>query len=304
MNSIQPSSCLALLMSLMLVGCMQAEMDKSGLSETRMPAAKMAVDGAPAMNQPAGGDAVDAPEGQADLSLERKIVYTATVEIVVEDFDAVEKDLQELIKQYEGYIAASNTQVAARDRREGTWTIRVPVKCFHAFLDDAKKLGELRSTGIDSQDRTEEYYDVQAALENKRKTLDRFKKLAEQHDADLQHIREVEKDIERVQGEIDRLTGRIRLLDNLTSLTTVTLTAVEIKDYVPPEAPTFGTEISRSFSQSISSLKFTGRQFAIFIVAAAPWLPILLIVAVILRYVLRFTWRRLRRDETGVSSHA
>jgi hypothetical protein len=171
------------------------------------------------------------------------------------------------------------------------------VNSFDAFLEDTKKLGELRRTGIDSQDRTEEYFDVEAALENKRKTLERFKKLAEKHEGDLKHVREVEKDVERIQGEIDRLTGRIRLLDNLTSLTTVTLTAIEIKDYVPPEAPTFGTEISRSFSQSINSLTFAGRMFVIVAVAAAPWLAILLIVIIMLFYAIRFAWRRLRRRE-------
>lgn len=238
-----------------------------------------------------GGDEVSgSTDGTTNL---RKIVYTASVEIVVEDFDALEDNLQTLIKKYECFIASSNTHVAHRDRRQGTWTIRVPLNSFDSFLEDSKQLGELLATGIDSQDRTEEYYDLEAALGNKRKTLVRFEALAEQHQGDLEHIREVEKDIERVQGEIDRLTGRIRLLENLTSLTTVTLTATEINDYVPAEAPTFGTEISRSFTQSISSLTFAGRQLTIFSVAAAPWLVILLAVIV----VFRFAWRRVSRRE-------
>ena len=293
MNAIQQSRLLPLLTLLTLIGCSQ-EMNSA---QAWLPGAEMEAANEIAMNQPAAGAVAGGADALADLSLDRRIVYTATIEIVVEDFETMENKLRKLITQYEGYISASNTHVAHRDHREGTWTIRVPVKSFDAFLEDAKTLGELRRTGVDSQDRTEEYYDVQAALETKRKTLDRFKKLAERHEGDLKHIREVEKDVERVQGEIDRLTGCIRLLDNLTSLTTVTLTAIEIKDYVPPEAPTFGTEISCSFSQSITSLTFAGCKIVIFTVAAAPWLAVLLIVIVILRYVLRFTWRRLRRGE-------
>ncbi|MFP6613831.1 MAG: DUF4349 domain-containing protein [Pirellulales bacterium] len=295
MNSIRQSRWLIHLAPLLLIGCSDAKLaggrDTAGYAES-VPTADASAEFL------TGSDEVAVAEeaAAAELSLDRKIVYTASVEIVIEDFDVLEGDLKKLIDQYKGHISNSNTHVAHRDRREGRWTIRVPVENFDAFLEDAKKLGELRSSGIDSQDRTEEYYDVQAALKNKRRTLERFEKLADRNESDLKHIRDVEKDIERVQGEIDRLTGRIKLLNDLTSLTTVTLNAVEIKDYVPPEAPTLGTEISRSFSNSVSSLAFAGREVIIFTIAAAPWLPVLLIVVVILRYLIRFVWRRLRRN--------
>jgi hypothetical protein len=293
MNSIKRSMFFVSWMLVTLIGCSGADM--MGASDATSSGSKREADKI-AMNQPVAGEIVLPDDAPADLSIERKIVYTATVEVIIEDFDVLESELKNLIDQYKGHISNSNTHVAHRDRREGTWTIRVPVKSFDGFLDDAKKLGELRSSGIDSQDRTEEYYDVESALNNKRKTLERFKKLADRHEGDLKHIREVEKDIERVQGEIDRLTGRINLLNDLTSLTTVTLTAIEIKDYVPSEAPTLGTETSRSFSNSISSLTFVGRQVVVYSVAAAPWLVVLLIVIVILQYLIRVVRRRMRSN--------
>lgn len=299
MNSIRQSRWLIHLAPLLLIGCLESDAKRAGGRDiASYTNAAPAADASAEFLPPSDEVAVAGEAAAAELSLDRKIVYTASVEIVIEDFDALEGNLKKLIDQYKGHISNSTTHIAHRDRREGRWTIRVPVENFDAFLEGAKKLGELRSSGIDSQDRTEEYYDVQAALKNKRRTLERFEKLADRNESDLKHIRDVEKDIERVQGEIDRLTGRIKLLNDLTSLTTVTLNAVEIKDYVPPEAPTLGTEISRSFSNSVSSLAFAGREVIIFTIAAAPWLPVLLIMVVILRYLVRFVWRRLRRNSS------
>lgn len=293
MRAIHPAFGWGLLGLVLLIGCGQAEMYESG---GKFSSVGQQIDGpVPASEMTrAPNEAVEgeASRGPGELGLERKIVYTAHVDLVVEDFDALETDLRKLIQEHDGFIASSNVEVAQRDRRQGSWTIRIPVDQFDLFLAAAKKLGELRSSGIDSQDRTAEYFDVDAALTNKRKTLERFKKLAEERDADLEHVREVEKDIERVQGEIDQLSGRIRLLDNLTSLTTVTLSAQEIKDYVPPESPSFGTEISRSFSQSLDSLEFAGRRLVIVAVALAPWLVVFLVVAVPGGLLVRFLRRR------------
>ena len=82
------------------------------------------------------------------------------------------------------------------------------------------------------------------------------------------------------------------MLDDLTSLTTVTLKAVEIKDYVPPAAPTFSTRVSRRFGGSIATLVLVLQAIALFLVGAAPWLVVFIILLAI-GYVV---WRLLRRS--------
>ena len=83
------------------------------------------------------------------------------------------------------------------------------------------------------------------------------------------------------------MQGRLRALANLTSLATVTITASEIKGYVPPQAPTFGTRIARTFAASLDSLREFGEGVAIACVAVVPWLPLILIGLAILYWVIR-----------------
>ena len=121
----------------------------------------------------------------------------------------------------------------------------------------------------------------------------RLKKLADSRDGDLKDVLGMEREISRVQGEIEQFTGQLKRLTNLTSLTTVTLSAEEIKDYVPAQDPTFATQISRSFSGSISTAVFAGQSLVIFAVAVVPWL--LMLIALLLG--LRFLWRSKMHSE-------
>ena len=81
----------------------------------------------------------------------------------------------------------------------------------------------------DSQDVTEEYYDVEARIKNKRVEEERLLKHLEQSTGKLEDILKVEKEISRVRGEIERQQGRLQYLDKLSALTTVTITLHERK---------------------------------------------------------------------------
>lgn len=80
----------------------------------------------------------------------------------------------------------------------------------------------------------------------------------------------------------------MRVLKDLVSLTTITVYVVEIKGYVPPQAPTLGVRISRTFAGSWKALVATGEGLAIAAVAVAPWLgvigvPVFVIVSLVRR---------------------
>ena len=103
----------------------------------------------------------------------------------------------------------------------------------------------------------------------------------------LSEVLQVEKELSRVRGEIEQLQGRIRVLSDLSSLTTVTITMREIKDYVAPAPPTFATEIARQFSGSIAVMKGAGKGLVLLGAALLPWLPLALLGF--------FGWRLFRR---------
>jgi len=239
-------------------------------------------------------------EGQAgedgakvDLrEVERKIIYTANVELAVEEFAGKPAEVKALVEKYDGRIASSTLSAESGSSRSGHWRLRVPVKHFDAFLEDAKALGEIIQYGTDSQEVTDEYYDVQSRIKNKEVERNRLQAILEDKDrvAKLKDVLDVERELSRVQGDIEQFQGRMRRLNNLTSLTTVELNIRQIRDYVPPEAVSFGTQSRRSLEVSLLALKRTGQALVLAVIALAPWLPVFIIGFLLLR----FGWKRLR----------
>lgn len=231
-------------------------------------------------------------------ALERKIIYTADVDLVVEEFDEVPSQVKDLVKQFGAYVARSNVSGMPGSPRSGQWTIRVPVARYEDFLAAARGLGEVRSVRSDSQDVSEEFYDVQARIRNKKEEEDRLRKHLADSTGKLEDILAVERELSRVREEAERMEGRLRVLSDLTSLTTINLRVDEIKGYVPEEAPTYGTRVRRALDGSISSLVSTAEGLSIAVVAAFPWLVVLavavFVLVLLMRILVRVLFRRTR----------
>ena len=195
--------------------------------------------------------------------LNRKIIYSAKVDLVVENFDGVADEVVALAKRFDAYIADSKLTGASGANRSGTWKIRVPIAHFEELVDAAKELGELTTAATESQDVSEEYYDVDARIRNKTKEEERLLKLLEEHPGKLEEVVAIERVLSRVREELERMQGRLRLLADLTAMTTVNLAITEIRNYEPPQSPTFATRVRRAFGGSIDSLQSTGEHTAV-----------------------------------------
>ncbi len=238
--------------------------------------------------------AADKSEERAPDSsvLQRKIIYTAEVDLVVEDFGPIPSKVEEMVKRFDGYVAGSKIFGSPGNPRSGRWTLRVPVGYYQEFLDAAKKLGEVRSVSSDSQDVSEEYYDVQARIRNKKKTEQRLLKHLEDSTGKLKDILAVEREVDRVRESIEQMEGRMRVLDELTALTTVNLSVEELKDYVPEEAVTYATRVSRAWNASLVNLIVFAQAASIVAVALAPWGGVLAAVLILPGLYL---WLHIRR---------
>ncbi len=225
-------------------------------------------------------------------TLQRKIIYTADVELVVEEFNSIPSKVETLVEEFEGYVAGSTVTGAPGRPRSGQWTIRVPVRRYGKFLTAVQKLGEVHRVSSDSKDVSEEYYDLEARIGNKEKQETRLLELLADATGKLEEVLSVERELARVREEIERMEGRVRVLNDLTSLTTVELTINEIKDYVPEEAPTYATRVRRAFEGSVDLLVSAAVELSIVVIAMLPWLGVLLIPATVIILLVRRHRRR------------
>jgi len=300
MRSVACSVALLCLFSV-ISGCSQAGEDASMSSDGMSIMTEEALDSAndanaialpKTVNEGEIGQAGDAKPDVESEQIQRQIIYTARLNLVVEEFDGVPEMVEKLANSHSGFVANSTLNGSSGSPRSGTWTIRVPVKQYGTFLDAAKAIGEFQSLTTESQEVTAEYYDVKARIANKQLQEKRLLELLEKDTGKLEDILKVEEQLARVREEIERMQGRMRVLKDLTAFSTITLTVNEIKGYKPPEAPTFGNRIARAWSGTLDALLITGQNLVVGIVAVGPWLVVLSIPVLLFIGMIRMLVRK------------
>lgn len=223
----------------------------------------------------AGGRAPDGDPAVKATPVERKIIYTGTLDVVVKDLDAARAEVEKWIDTYKGYVAKSEVKGDIGSRRTATFTIRVPVENFKPLTAELAKLGTPERNVVDSQNVTEEFVDVQARIKNLKAEEEILNKLLKESGS-RDEVLKTREQIRIIRGDIERAQARMDYLAKLSAMSTVNLTLREIKDYKPPTAPTFGNRASQTFERSWDSLVDAGQGAALGVVALVPWVPVLL----------------------------
>jgi hypothetical protein len=283
-----------------LVGCGETTKKKTTATTTDKSAGTSYAAAMKAQTGQAGSEAIAASATSAEqgtTSEDRKIIYTAEVHLVTEDFERTEAGVPKLIKQHGGYISEGGVQRTYGDGRTGRWVARVPVDRFDAFLDALPTLGVTEHRSQRAVEVTEEFVDLQARIATTRKLEERILKLLEDHTGKIEEMLKVESELSRVRGDAERMEGRLRYLTDRTSMTTVTISAREERDYVPPEAPEFADRVSGGFSDSVVSLAETSQDLVVGLAQAAPWILASLVFVIPAAVFGRRRWRAWRQGK-------
>lgn len=164
---------------------------------------------------------------------ERMVIYNADIRMRVKDYPKAQVDMEVKAKKYGGYIVQSNVYKDDKDQMSGSLTVRIPQEHFYDFLHDAQGIAiEVVERNVNGQDVTEEYVDLQARLRSKRTVEERlleFMKKAQK----TEDLLKISNDLAKVQEEIEQIVGRMKYLENQTSLSTISISLFEEKVIVP-----------------------------------------------------------------------
>lgn len=143
----------------------------------------------------------------------RVIIYNASVDLKVKNTDTTLSRIKAIALKHGGYATSLGNTYAS---------IRVKAENLNAALADISRLGKVTTKSVSGEDVTDQYYDYTIRLENAQKARTRYLELlakAENVEAALK----VEKELERLNGEIDLLQGKINRLKHLEEYSTITV---------------------------------------------------------------------------------
>jgi hypothetical protein len=173
-----------------------------------------------------GKGAFEFPASTSATETERKIIQRASLSIEVADFTTSEEALIRTVERSNGFISDSYAYVTGSGRQRGEMTIRVPEDSFLALVAELELLGHVQTKHLSGEDVTEEYLDLQARLNNSKRQEQRLLEILELAGT-VEEVLEVERELERVRGEIEQMTGRLTYLENRIELATITVSLGE-----------------------------------------------------------------------------
>jgi hypothetical protein len=159
--------------------------------------------------------APDSFETMGADSIDQMLIFTAQLALEV-DFASSAKTIDAAVQlgvTAGGYVAQMT---------DTTLHLRVPSRHFRKVMKQIEDLGDLRSRQVQALDVSEEYNDLGVRLDNLRATRERIEKLLNQS-KDLAQILIIEKELERVTFEIDRIEGRMRMLASQAAFSTIAI---------------------------------------------------------------------------------
>jgi hypothetical protein len=162
-----------------------------------------------------GPGASVAPAGVGSIRLEpaqRMLVRRGDLSEEVEDLTPPVVRTRSLTESLGGYIASES-----RDERRVSVSMRVPEPKLDVALDSLSQLGTVKSRKVSSQDVTEESIDVEARITSLSTERDQLRTLLEKA-VNMSDVFTLERELARVQGDIDSLEHRLDHLKNTSAL--------------------------------------------------------------------------------------
>lgn len=243
------------------------------------------------MPEAAPAQAEPIAEGR-DYWARQKLIRTARIGLEVEQVAEAIDRVEKLVEEHGGMLADSNHSRGVETDESAHLILRVPSDELDGLLVDLREVGEMLHEGISTEDVTKAYFDLETRLSVKRQTEARLRELLATPGAELEDLVAIERELDRVVTEIERMLGEKRYYDERIAVSTVHVSLEERGAFVRPGAFAPVVETLRE------SLHVLGRSLAgliSFAILALPWIVVGFVVWRGVRWVRR---RRKKRAAT------
>lgn len=117
-----------------------------------------------------------------------------------------------------GYVESSS----ADEEDSVRLSLRIPTQECDRLLDEFGSLGKLKHKTVDVKDVTEDMVDAQARVENLTASRDRLRQQLE-HTNNVEEVLAVERELTRVQSELESLEARLKVMNDEVAYSKVSL---------------------------------------------------------------------------------
>jgi hypothetical protein len=152
-----------------------------------------------------------------------QLVIEAWIEMRIDDVAAVAAEIRARVEADGGRVVSENVIGPYKAASSAAIELRIPPAKAAGFQSWLASRGLVESRRILASDVSKQLFDQELALENLQLTMSRLQELAKK-DVPMKELIEIETEMTRVRGQIERLKGEQRWLLDRVAFATITLT--------------------------------------------------------------------------------
>ena len=228
-------------------------------------------------------------------SVERLIVRSASLDLVVMDTEAALEEVNALVDELGGFIVESSVY-QYQEGLQASVSFRVPVEKLDVALASIRDLAtEVRHESISGRDVTEEYVDLSSRLRHLDATETRLSQFLEEAE-DTEAALAVFEQLRVVEAEIEQVKGRMQYLEESAAMSSVSLSLTPDELAQPIQVGGWHPEgtLRDAVQSLIRVLQFLVDALIVIAVLVLPVLAAIAVPVVILILLLRAIVRRRR----------
>ncbi len=151
----------------------------------------------------------------------RSLIYRGEITVRVDDVEVASGKAETIANTLGGHIS-SQKRVSGSSDANASITMRVPSKSFDTAMTQVAALGKERSRSSNTEDVTEAIVDLDTRIAAQKASVESVRKMFERATA-LTDVVLLEKELSQRQAELASLEAKKRRLDDLVSLSTITI---------------------------------------------------------------------------------
>lgn len=217
---------------------------------------------------------------------EAKIIKTSNLRFETNNINESYQNIQKAITKHKAII---QNDVSGKDYASAfrNITIRIPNTEFTAFINEISQgINHFDRKEISSQDVTEQYIDLEARMNAKKKLEKRYLELLAKANK-VSEILEIEKELAVIREEIEAKEGQMRYLQNQISMSTVNLEMYTNNASESGVTVSYGSKIWNAIKSGFNGLS----SFILGLITIWPFIIIFVVLFIFIR-------RRFKRKTT------
>ena len=227
---------------------------------------------------------------------ERKVIRNANLTLETNAPEDAGRKIAAIAESKGGFVVNSETKTSGANESTRTSvnvTVRVPAAQFDAAVAEIRQTAErVAQEKVSGQDVTEEFIDLEARIRTQKALEAQFLEIMKGARSVADAL-EVQRQLAEVRGEIEKVEGRRKFLENQTSFSTITVT-LNAPTVFAAASTGFGAQLWRALGDGVDAALFVVLGLIRILLAMLPLLILFGIPIWLIVQHFRKKWRRAR----------